>query len=334
MDEVHAAPVELRPSPVDPATVPHNSLKGSIIACAVVCWVIAVAFVGLRFYTRTRVVRVLSLPDWLILGGVFVSALQSAAFIAEAQYGLGSHVWDFDLASTYIPLQMSAWMAILAYNISLLFVKASFLTLYLRIFSYQKAQIACKIILGLVVFSGLWTVVISATACIPSRPFGTCPLHVSTDFLIWLVPLPQIWGMKMPKAQKITLIVLFSFGFLVAFISIIRVIFLVDLHKTADPDFSWAGAKFGYLSLIELNAAIVAACLVTLKPLAHKLWPTIFESEDSVEVAGPNPPTIGTQGAALHNRSHSIEVTGKEELQTWEMSKTDVEKSSTGSTVS
>jgi len=122
-------------------------------------------------------------------------------------------------------------MAILAYNISLLFVKASFLTLYLRIFSYQKAQIACKIILGLVVFSGLWTVVISATACIPLKAFWdlsvqnaychstdfwwvNTSLHVSTDFLIWLVPLPQIWGMKMPKAQKITLIVLFSFGFL------------------------------------------------------------------------------------------------------------------------
>jgi len=133
-----------------------------------------------------------------------------------------------------------------------------------------------------------------------------------------------------PRSQKLTKSPQNS----VAFISIIRVIFLVDLHKTADPDFSWAGAKFGYLSLIELNAAIVAACLVTLKPLAHKLWPTIFESEDSVEVAGPNPPTIGTQGAALRNRSHSIEVTGKEELQTWEMSKTDVEKSSTGSTVS
>jgi hypothetical protein len=37
--------------------------------------------------------------------------------------------------------------------------------------------------------------------------------HVVTDFAIFLVPLPQIWAMRVQRRQKIVLVVLFSLGF-------------------------------------------------------------------------------------------------------------------------
>lgn len=53
------------PAPIP--NLPHDSRQGNIIAASVVTWVIAAVFVGLRFYTRGRIVRALNSSDWCIL---------------------------------------------------------------------------------------------------------------------------------------------------------------------------------------------------------------------------------------------------------------------------
>ncbi len=52
--------------PLDPA-LPHDSLKPNIIIACALCWWIAAFFVGLRFYTRGVIIRVLGWSDWSIL---------------------------------------------------------------------------------------------------------------------------------------------------------------------------------------------------------------------------------------------------------------------------
>lgn len=54
----------------DPASRPHESRKADVIACAVICFAIAAVFVALRFYTRTRIVKVLAASDWFLLAAV------------------------------------------------------------------------------------------------------------------------------------------------------------------------------------------------------------------------------------------------------------------------
>lgn len=58
------------PADVSPAELPHDSLKNGVIACAVVCFGIAAIFVGLRFYTRTRIIKVLAASDWFLLASL------------------------------------------------------------------------------------------------------------------------------------------------------------------------------------------------------------------------------------------------------------------------
>ena len=116
------------------------------------------------------------------------------------------------------------------YNLSLLLIKVSFLLLYIKIFTFQRAELVCKIILGFAVVTGLYGVLLSLTDCIPLHAFWdksvkgaychgpdvwwvNTALGVVTDFLIWSVPLPQIWRMTIPRPEKITLISLFSLGF-------------------------------------------------------------------------------------------------------------------------
>ena len=117
-----------------------------------------------------------------------------------------------------------------------------------------------------------------------------------------------------------------------AFISIIRVIFLDDLHRNADPDFTWTGARFGFLSIIELNAAITVASTITLKPLAHRLMPSFLKVNSLEELPGDAPPTIGTRPVPLSaEHTHRNRAKNDADLEAWELVQTDSENHTTAS---
>jgi Na+-transporting NADH:ubiquinone oxidoreductase subunit NqrB len=58
------------PPAVDPATLSHSSQKDDVIASSVVCLVIAAVFVGLRFYTRSKISKSFGQSDWWLLAAL------------------------------------------------------------------------------------------------------------------------------------------------------------------------------------------------------------------------------------------------------------------------
>jgi hypothetical protein len=125
----------------------------------------------------------------------------------------------------------SAWLAILWYLITFFFIKVSFIVLYLKIFTHFWVRRACQVILVLVVLTSLYSVIVTLTACIPLHAFWDLPvqgaychpvkyfwgntgMHLGTDYLIFLVPLPPIWALTLPRRQKVILLAIFALGFL------------------------------------------------------------------------------------------------------------------------
>jgi rhodopsin domain-containing protein len=84
----------------------------------------------------------------------------------------------------------------------------------------------------------------------------------------------------------------------VCFISVVRVIFLADINRKMNPDFTYVGTKMDFLTLVEVNAGIVVACCLTLKPLINTYFPHWLATPrgaENAELTGGNPPTIGTR---------------------------------------
>ena len=125
----------------------------------------------------------------------------------------------------------AAWFAILWYIITLFFIKMSILLLYLQIFTHFWVRRATQVILALVVITNIWSVVVTLTACIPLAAFwdlsiqgaychpvsffwANTGMHMGTDYLIFIAPLPAIWGLTLPRRQKIVLVGIFALGFL------------------------------------------------------------------------------------------------------------------------
>ncbi|GAB1309882.1 Rhodopsin domain-containing protein [Madurella fahalii] len=328
-----------------PPNLPHDSLQPNIIASSAICWVVAACFVGLRFYTRGFIIHVIGHSDWSILVALVFAAATCGGVIEQAVHGSGYHIWDLDPTDTEsaIAWGRSAWYGILFYNLSLCFSKVSILLLYIHLFSFKWARTAGQVLLVIVILSNIYMMLVTFTACIPLQSYwdftltkrychsqsiwwSNTGLHMVTDFLIFLLPMPVVWSIKLPRRQKLILSCVFGFGFLVCFISILRLLQL--LRAQVDPDFTYVAAELSYLTAVEVNGAIVCACVMTLKPLLAKFFPRVLSSRASRSSSNPNrasdtlvgPPTIGSRPSKAPQSPVDVidgEMLGKRRAGAW-----------------
>ncbi|GJC87770.1 hypothetical protein ColLi_10608 [Colletotrichum liriopes] len=290
----------------------------SVVPIAVISAAVATAFVCMRFYTRARILRCVEWEDWTILASLVFATGTSAGMIAQLNFGLGEHLYyAWPSYSSYIE---AGTFTNLFYSISLTLTKISILLLYIRILTYDLVRLLGKILLGTVIVSHAWIIVSILTTCIPlsaawdfdplgpavychpiSVFWGNACLHLVTDFLIFLLPLPVISSMRLPRRQKMGLYFVFCLAFLVCAISIVRLVRLFHTNETMEEvlDVTWSAVRIANLTCLEVHAAIVTACLTTLKPLLTRLFPT-FEweknfSNGDAEAHYERPLTIGTK---------------------------------------
>lgn len=88
-----------------------------------------------------------------------------------------------------------------------------------------------------------------------------------------------------------------------------RLVYLVYLDTHPQPDFFYSSTPFTYWTLVEVNGAILCACVMTLKPLAARLFPRVFSSNPSDREPDSdqwNPPTIGSIPWRHHPRGSRL----------------------------
>ena len=191
----------------------------------------------------------------------------------------------------------------LGYHGTIILLKVTFLLQFRRVFPLPTFQLLCDIFLAFLAAWAVAGIVGGATVCLPLNwdplePTWTCQrrlwfwmahgvIHVVTDLLIFLMPLPLLNTLRLPPLQKMILIGVFSLGFWCVFfgilhsnlqghpltlsccstcvISAIRLTTLPDSLR--DPDVSWTSAKTVFWSVGEVTCSTVCLCIPTLRPL-------------------------------------------------------------------
>ena len=133
----------------------------------------------------------------------------------------------------------------------------------------------CILVVFLAIFrcspvAAAWSTTEDPTAsCIPLQPlyYATSSTNIVLDILINLLPARQIWGLQLPKKQRILLIICMCLGILSIAAGIGRILTVPSLISTNLP----ASLAMPYLFvIIEPSFAIMCACLPTYRPLA--IW--------------------------------------------------------------
>ena len=103
--------------------------------------------------------------------------------------------------------------------------------LYIRLFQFYWASRAAWVMLAVVIIYNIWGFCSAMVICVPLQAYwdrsiqGDCKpvsymwaaigLHVATDFLIFMIPIPVVLTMMAPmKRQKPGLVLIFALGFL------------------------------------------------------------------------------------------------------------------------
>ncbi|OLN96201.1 hypothetical protein CCHL11_03260 [Colletotrichum chlorophyti] len=286
-------------------TLDDESRVAEIVAILVVGSVLSTLAVGLRAFTRVKMLRTFGADDSVMVVAQLLTIGSAVAIGLESKYGLGSHSW-VPPPEDYVPYMKSFYSSIIVYNIATCLVKISILLQYRRIFAndrMQKLTLLCLFILS------TYTVTLSVLLplmCYPVAAFwdstveGQCldyltiwyamaGINLVADVVIFSLPIPVINSLQLPRRQKRMLLLVFGLGFFTCIISALRIRTLRVAAKTKDP--YWDNVNAATWSFLEVTVGILAACLPTIRPIFVTLLPSLFATTSLNSKSGARPRT-------------------------------------------
>ncbi|KAF4254492.1 hypothetical protein CNMCM8812_004744 [Aspergillus fumigatus] len=256
---------------------------------------LATVFTIIRVYTRIFLVKQMGADDWAIIVALAFSWAFFGLFIGEVKYLMGEHYKE--IPPDILVKQMKCfWATIPLYQASLLTTKASILLQYKRVFSTPRMRFACWCLIGFLAAYGSWTFISAWVTCVPVSKFwheeqhGYCldkkalwfsnsAIHIFTDILILVFPMPSLKNLQLPRRQRYALMAVFALGSFVLITSILRLKSLMVISNSSDPTYDNPGAA--KWSAIECNVAIICACLPGIRAFITKLLPRFLSSYKS-----------------------------------------------------
>ncbi|KAJ5151299.1 uncharacterized protein N7482_010551 [Penicillium canariense] len=276
----------------------------AIIIVDVVFWFLATVFVALRLVSRTVIVRKVNLSDTVMLVGWVLTTALSGVNIFATTKGLGLR--EGVLLAWRRPLAVAEYVFAVLYYPALGAIKSSILLFYLTLAAQQRLfRLGVLITLVVVI---LFTVALTLVNLFPCRPLSsslliqtppgtycidivalyisTAPINIVTDVAIFVLPLPMLWRVHLPRRQRIILLLTFGTGLFVIVISILRTEFLLQTaisrvtkpHKPSVHDLSYYDGYVLLWSTVELNLSIMCGCVPSLRPLFSRFLPRIVHS--------------------------------------------------------
>lgn len=158
----------------------------------------------------------------------------SIATIVAAIYGVGLHMKDIPPQNLRSMLQ-SIYSTRILYNLGMSFVKVALLVFYLRLDPRRPMRLGLYIFTAILVVFNMASFFIVVFSCNPPAMFwgdvvpgGKCMtpesqltfynvngiLNIIIDLIIYLVPIPMVWAIRMPLKQKVGVVGIFALGLL------------------------------------------------------------------------------------------------------------------------
>ncbi|KAH5499869.1 hypothetical protein HBI29_157560 [Parastagonospora nodorum] len=198
-------------------------------------------------------------------------------------------------ASTLAIMLKLVFTQSLLYHLSIALVKTAFTLQYLRLFSLiRPITICCYILFGCIIGAAAWGIFGVIFLCKPIHTYwnlrvnGTCMdaethffstsvIGIVLDWAIWILPIPVVGRLKLPRRQKWGLMCVFGLGGMVCVVSVLR---LVLVWCYAHEGRVTKSGTFALIwSTLELNVAIICASLLVMKPLFARYVPAMVSDQ-------------------------------------------------------
>ncbi|KAF6831647.1 integral membrane protein pth11-like protein [Colletotrichum musicola] len=263
--------------------------------------------VGLRYYGRAQTLgwRKFSWDDALMGVAVLVYTAESVAayFVVAYWQGLANNGMTeeqraaLDPASSEHSLRVNGSkthvIGLLLYTTLLWLLKGCWIIYYSRLTAgvhkmkriifwgmiiMPVTYVACLIVafFKCIPFDRQWQIYPNpGNSCMPAISFiqtiFVMALNTATDFYLMAIPLPMVWKSGLPWRKKVTLMIMFSGGFLEMTFGILRCVSILTVGDT-DP------AQSGYWSVRESFVSVV----LTNMPMVYPLFKSVIDKSRSL----------------------------------------------------
>ncbi|KAH7034021.1 hypothetical protein B0J12DRAFT_679791 [Macrophomina phaseolina] len=290
-------PWGVTPNFVNPASL------APIVLITNICFPLTSAlFVTLRLYTTGFVTRTVGIDDYAIIISWFSACVASSVNSLLTRYGLGRHLWDVPF-STYNPNFLKyavIWRTF--YYLSLMLSKLSILVLYSRYLPEKLSKAITTTIVVVILYSLIalfqwlfacqpiekyWDLRIISGSCVDLGKFNVFIglMNTATDVVILLLPIGMLRKVRLPRQEKIGVVLGLMTGGFVLGVSVIRLKTTFD--SAAGLDLTWDWVRNGIWWIIEMHTAIVCACLPVGRAFLRKHFPNIVGYNFHTASQGP-----------------------------------------------
>lgn len=137
---------------------------------------------------------------------------------------------------------------------------------------------------------------------------GSVP-NVVLDLIIVIMPLPYVWQLHAPVAQRVVLAGMFALGTFIAVVSLVRLIIFLQIPIGTAGDVTYNFREIIVWSVVEINIGLTCACLPSLKPALSMIGITklfSFNTSRPSNMVSPGPngfPSSGGYDSELSKQS-------------------------------
>ncbi|KAF1833323.1 hypothetical protein BDW02DRAFT_552717 [Decorospora gaudefroyi] len=247
-------------------------------------------FMGVRIYTKTKLAKNFTADDGALLLAwipIQIPILCKSRKTASSSPKQSNHSKSpvrksnprITVASIlYCPFLASAKFSLLFFYLRLSHLRWFRICVYASMFlvvSYSTAFVfplafACTPV------KRNWDVTVTEGSYIDRTPLymATAVLNMVTDILLLVLPMPMVFKLHMPRAQKAGLTCIFSVGSLTCITSGVRLALLSPMLKTMD--LTWGVVLPGIWILIEANLVIITGCLPNMRLFFRHVAPRLI----------------------------------------------------------
>ncbi|KAL2045928.1 hypothetical protein ABVK25_011924 [Lepraria finkii] len=283
--------------------------RNGLIAMCVIFSITSTTAVVLRFYARKVKGLRIQADDWLIAVSLaFVLGLNAMFLTGCVKRVITGHSpvvdgWPVSTETEHMAEKYKYGFQTTE-KVAFGLIKLSILFLWRRIFGHVRTfNIISWIMIGVIIawstafffatvfqcgldWSLNWapiTVFLTQCSNTPDMLTVFTVTDITTDLLIIAMPIPMIWSLQMSVRRKLAISAMFLVGFFAIGAGIARMVaYLVTSYdKESNPDFIQNFTIVLLWSLVELNVAMICACLPTLLPVVAKMLRSLRSFESS-----------------------------------------------------
>ncbi|KAF2450628.1 hypothetical protein P171DRAFT_468887 [Karstenula rhodostoma CBS 690.94] len=259
------------------------NLQPLAYAVAYVTFFIGLTLVGLRAYCHIKFLKTWRWDDlWATAILIFIIGQQIVLHMF-LYWGCGLHM---DTLSPVQQYNIGVWLFVeeVVYYAVHWIIKMSFLAFYLRLSPIPtfRKLIFFGMVLNAAIF--LTNTLTAFFQCVPfdeifhpgTHPGAVCinrlallvvpsVLNILEDVYILVLPVSTVWNLQMTTRRKVAVLSVISFGASAVIVACFRLIPLLELYGS--PDVSWALGKMVIVASLEIQLAVVASNLPSMKAL-------------------------------------------------------------------